>query len=107
MAFLFSPLFSPRKTSHRRSDAALELKVQARSIIQADDDTVVSISERNCGAAGCGGAETIVLIMHPKRPSEAVIIGKPLEQVTASDLSDALARLVAPTGLPELSPKPK
>ena len=99
--------FFRRKTSNRRNDAALELKLQARTVINADDDTVVSVSERDCSDPGCGGARTIVLIMHPRRPTEAVKINKPLEQVTQSDLTDALAPLVTQTGLSELSPKPK
>ena len=99
--------FIPRKTSNRRNDAALELKVRVRTLINADDDTVVSVSERDCGDPGCGGTRTIVLMMHPGRATEAVKIDKPLEQVTQSDLADALAPLVAQTGLSELSPKPK
>ena len=101
--------FIPRKTSNRRNDAALELKVRVRTLINADDDTAVSVSvsERVCGDPGCGGTRTIVLMMHPGRATEAVKIDKPLEQVTQSDLADALAPLVAQTGLSELSPKPK
>src|ERR1700681_2638931 len=99
--------FIPRKTSNRRNDAALELKVQVRTLINADDDTVVSVSERDCGDPGCGGTRTIVLMMHPGRATEAAKIDKPLEQVTQSDLADALAPLVAQTGLSEMSPKPK
>jgi hypothetical protein len=102
-----TPFFFRRKTSNRRTDAARELKVHARTVINADDDTVVTISERDCGDPGCGGARTIVLVMHPRRPTEAVKINKPLEQVTQSDISDALAPLVAQTGLSELPPKPK
>ena len=99
--------FFPRKTSNRRSDAALELKEHARTVINADDDTVVSVSERDCSDPGCGGAQTLVLVMHPRRPTKAVKIDKPLEQVTQSDISDALAPLVAQTGLSELPSKPK
>jgi hypothetical protein len=105
-AFLF-----PRKTSNRRSDAALQLKGHARKVINAHDETVVSVSvserERDCGDPGCGGARTIVLIMHPRRPTEAVKIDKPPEQITRTELSDALAPLAAQTGLPEPSSKPK
>ena len=108
---LMAAFFIPRKTSNRRNDAALELKVRVRTLINADDDTAVSVSvsvsERDCGDPGCGGTRTIVLMMHPGRATEAVKIDKPLEQVTQSDLADALAPLVAQTGLSELSPKPK
>jgi len=102
-----TPFFFRRKTSNRRTDTARELKVHARAVINADDDTVVTISERDCGDPGCGGARTIVLVMHPRRPTEAVKINKPLEQVTQSDISDALAPLAAQTGSSELPPKPK
>jgi hypothetical protein len=98
--------FFRRKSSNRRRDAALELKLHALTVINADDDSVVSVGERDCGDPGCGGARTIVLVMHPRRPTEAVKINKPLEQVTQSDLTDALAPLVAPIGLSALSPKP-
>src|ERR1700730_9346 len=99
--------FFPRKISNRRSDAALQLKEHARTVINADDETVVSVSERDCGDPGCGGARTIVLIMHPRRPTEAVKIDKPLEQITRTELSDALAPLAVQSGLPEPSSKPK
>jgi hypothetical protein len=45
--------------------------------------------------------------MHPRRPTEAVKIDKPLKQITRTELSDALAPLAAQTGLPEPSSKPK
>jgi hypothetical protein len=99
--------FFPRKTSNRRSDAALELKEHARTVINADDDTVVSVNERDCSDPGCGGAQTVVLVMHPRRPTKAVKIDKPLEHVTQSDICDALAPLVAQTELSELPSKPK
>jgi hypothetical protein len=99
--------FFPRKTSNRRRDAALQLKEHARTVINADDETVVSVSERDCGDPGCGGVQTIVLVMHPRRPTEAVKIDKPLEQVTQSDISDALVPLAAQTGLPEPPSKSK
>jgi hypothetical protein len=97
--------FFPRKTSNHRSNAVLELK--ARRAINADAETVVSVSERDCGDPGCGGARTIVLIMHPRWPTEAIKIEKPLEQITQTDLSDALAPLAAQIGLPEPPSKSK
>ena len=99
-------LFFP-KTSNHRWNAVLKLKEHARRAINADDETIVTISERDCGDPGCGGARTIVLIMHPRRPTEAVKIDKPLEQITQTDLSNALAPLTAQTGLSEPPSKPK
>ena len=101
------PFIFPRKTPNRRSSVALELKAHARTLLNADDDTVVSVSERDCRDPGCGGAETIVLVLHPRRPTKAVKIDKSLEQVTLSDLSDALAPLAVHTGRSEPPPIPK
>jgi len=107
MHMRMAAFFFPRKTSNRRRNAALELKLQVRTVINAEDDTVVSVGERDCGDPGCGGARTVVLIMRPGRTTEAVKIDKPLEQVTPADLADALAPLASQTGLPELPRKPK
>ena len=100
--------FFPRKTSNRRRDAAaLELKVQVRTVINADDDTVVTVIERDCIDPGCGGARTPVLIMHPRRPTEAIKIDKPLEQITHADLSNALAPLAVQIDLSKPASKLK
>src|SRR5258708_35378113 len=100
-------LFFPRKTANPRWNGVRKLKEQDRTAINADDETIVTISERDCGDPSCGGARTIVLIMHPRRPTEAVGIGKPLEQITQTDLSDALRPFVERTGLSEPPSKPK
>jgi hypothetical protein len=91
-------LFFSRTSNHRWNEVR-KLKEHARTAINADDETIVTISERDCGDPGCGGARTTVLIMHPRRPTEAVGIDKLLEQITQTDLSDALAPLAARTGL--------
>jgi hypothetical protein len=95
-------LYFPRKPSNHQWNAVLELKRHARTAINADDETIVCISERDCGDPGCGGARTIVLIMHPTRPAEAVGIDKPLDQITRADLSNALAPLAAQAACPTL-----
>jgi hypothetical protein len=92
-------LFFPRKPSNHQWNAVLELKKHARTAINADDETIVCISERDYSDPGCGGARTIVLIMHPTRPAEAVGIDKPLERITQADLSNALAPLAAQSDL--------
>jgi hypothetical protein len=103
-------LFFKRTMQSRRTVAATELMAHARTVVGADDDTAVtavSVSEHDCGEPGCCGARTIVLVMRPKRPTEAVKIDKPLEQVTQADLSDALAPLVARADPPAAAPEPK
>ncbi len=98
-------LLFPRKTSNFQWNAVRELKNRALAALNADDETIVAISERDCGDPGCGGARTIVLIMHPRRPTDAVAIDKPLEQITLEDISDALAPLAAPTDLSQFASK--
>jgi hypothetical protein len=100
-------LFFPRKTSNHRWNAVRQLKEHARTALNADDETIVTISERDCGDPDCGDARTIVLIMHPRRPTEAVGIDKPLEQITQTDLFEALAPLAAQAGRSQLPPRPK
>jgi hypothetical protein len=88
-------LFSRRGVAGERGrNAALELMQQARAILNIDDDTVISVREHDCGDPGCGSARTVVLVLRPDRPTEAVKIDKSIERVTKSDLSAALAPLL-------------
>jgi hypothetical protein len=91
-------IFFPRKTSNLQWNVVRKLREHARTAINADDETIVTISERDCGDPLCGGARTIVLIMHPRRPPAAVKIDKPLEQITQKDLYTALRPSAARTG---------
>ena len=97
---IMNVVFFPRSPRHRWNTVR-ELKEHARTAINADDETIITISER--ADPGCGGVRTIVLIMHPRRPTEAVTIDRPLEQITQTDLADVLVPLAAPTGLPRIS----
>ncbi len=75
--------------SQGRKDAALDLMIRARGILNVDDDAVVSVSEHDCGDPECRGVRTVILIMRPDRPTEAIKINKPLEAVTASRMSSS------------------
>jgi hypothetical protein len=99
--------FFKRTMPNRRTGTATELMAHARTIVGADDDTAVSVSEHDCGDRGCCGARTIVLVMRPKRPTEAVRIDKPLGEVTQADLSNALAPLIAHAGPSAAAPESK
>ena len=44
-----APFFRNRMTSTRRREAALDLTSRARDILSIDDDTIVSVSEHDCG----------------------------------------------------------
>jgi hypothetical protein len=90
-------LFRNRATSARRKQASLELMMQARVILKVEDDAVVSVSEHSCGDPECG-RQTVILVMRPRQPTEAIKIGKPLETVTSIDLCNALAACAASDG---------
>jgi hypothetical protein len=83
--------FRNRTASARRKEAALDLMIEARAILGVDDDTVVSVSEHACGDTGCCGVQTVILLMRPRRPTEAVRLDKEIETVTRADLAAALA----------------
>jgi hypothetical protein len=93
--------------SQRRKDAALDLMVRARGILNAAADAVESVSEHDCGDPECRGARTVILIMRPDQPTKAIKIDKPLEAVTAADLSDALAPLASLSGAASVQSRPK
>jgi hypothetical protein len=67
--------------------------LRARAILRADDEIVVSVSEHD---SSCCGARTVVLVMRPDQPTEAVTIDKPIDRVTQADLSTVLAPLAGP-----------
>jgi hypothetical protein len=45
--------------------------------------------------SGKCGSQTVILVLRPRRPTEAIKIGKPLEAVTSVDLCTALAASAA------------
>jgi hypothetical protein len=77
--------------SQGRKDAALDLMIRARGILNVDDDAVVSVSEHDCGDPECRGARTVILIMRPDQPTKAIKINKPLEAVGGRSLRRACA----------------
>jgi hypothetical protein len=102
-----APFFRNRMASQQRRDAALDLMIRARGILSVDDDTVVSVNEHDCGDRECRGVRTVILIMRADQPTKAIKINKPLEAVTAADLSDALAPLASVSDAPGVQSPPK
>src|ERR1700753_1573801 len=92
-------LFFPRKTSNHRWNAVLKLKEHARKATNADDETVVAISERDCGDPGSGGVSNHRAHHASKRANR----DRWNQQAARADHSDALAPLAARTGLSEAS----
>jgi hypothetical protein len=80
-----------------RSDAVLDIMLWARSILNPDDDTVVSVARDRCGDLRCGEGATTILLMRPHRPTSTVRIAKPPETITEPDLKAALQVLLSET----------
>jgi len=93
MARLF---FRRGQSAEAAPDAARDLAARARVMLGVGEDTTLSISEIACGDPGCGGAETVVLVMRPGRRTEAAKLMKPLSEVSDEDLREALQPLLDP-----------
>jgi hypothetical protein len=87
--------FRNKPVCERGNQAALDVTAQAHALLNGDDDTVVSVSEHNCGDPRCG-RQTVVLVMRGNQPTRSVKIKKPLDAVTSADLFVALAPLLSP-----------
>jgi hypothetical protein len=88
-------LFSKRQGSSARTNAALDLTLQVRAILDVDDEAVVSVSEHDCGDPECGGLQTVILLLRSGQPTKAVRIAKRSESITRNDLSEALVSSAA------------
>jgi hypothetical protein len=64
-----------------------------RALLALAEDATVSVSEIACGEPACGGAETVILVMRPGRPTEAAKVNMPMAAVDEAALSEALAQL--------------
>jgi hypothetical protein len=80
-----------------RSDAAFDIVLWARNILNADDDTVVSVARHRCGDRRCDEDATTILLMRPHHPTSTVRIAKPPETITEPDLRAALQALLSET----------
>jgi hypothetical protein len=67
-------LFRNRTASARGKDAAIELMLQARTMLSVDERTVVSVSQHDCGDPECRGTRTVILIMRPDQPTACLIV---------------------------------
>lgn len=84
-------VYRGRETGLDSHDASRRLTDWARAILALDEEATISVSELACGEPGCGGAETVILIMAPGRKTEAAKIKRPMAAVTHEHLIEALA----------------
>lgn len=84
---MFANPFAPRP---RRADPEAErLKSLVRTVLAVPDDTAVTVSEIACRDAACGGVETAVLLLAPRRRTRAYRLPGPMTVQTAESLRAA------------------
>jgi hypothetical protein len=86
-------LFRGRQRDPDAVDASKRITDWTRAILALPDAATVSVSEIACGEPGCGGVETVVLVMRPGRKTEAVKVKMGLGLVTEETLRTALAEM--------------
>ena len=59
-------------------------------------DATLAVNEIVCLDPGCPGTETVILVMHPGRKTQAAKIAKPIDEVTEDDVAEALAQHPTP-----------
>jgi hypothetical protein len=75
----------------RKGAEIARLKALARTLVGAGEEVAFSVNEIACLDPSCPGTETVLLIMEPGRRTRAVKVMKSLEDVTETDLREALS----------------
>jgi hypothetical protein len=89
-------LFRRRANEARpEAEAIARIKVWTASIAGLPPEASLAVNEIVCTDPSCPGTETVVLVMQPGRKTRACKVSKALEEVTESDLRDALAGIDA------------
>jgi hypothetical protein len=74
-------------------DATARITAWTREILALGEDDVVSVSEIACGEPGCGGLETVILIMRKGEKTRGAKVKMGLAFITRADVEAALAEL--------------
>ena len=75
--------FAPRKSLPEKAE---QIKAWTRELHRLDDTVVVAVTELTCREPGCPDIETVVGIMRPGVPIEALRIHKAISEVMREDL---------------------
>ncbi|WP_188408516.1 hypothetical protein [Agaricicola taiwanensis] len=83
----------------RRDEAAEQARAHVSALVRQHlslgEHDAVTVSEIACGDPGCGGAETVVLILRAGRRTEAVKVKKALFLATDEEILLALETIQA------------
>jgi hypothetical protein len=80
-----------RKPTRAERDKAAAIKLHVRAVFGLGEETIVSVSEIQCGDASCPGTETVILIMQPGVKTKAYKVLAPLLDVDVAAVERALA----------------
>lgn len=61
-----------------------------RRLAGFDTGVLVKVNEIVCADPACPGMETVILVMAPRRPTQAFKVARPLAEVTQADVAAAL-----------------
>lgn len=87
-------LFTLGRPRHDLSaDKRAHVAALVRATLGLGEHDAVTVSEIACGDPGCGGAETVVLVMRAGRRTEAVKAKKALALVSDEEIVAALEGL--------------
>lgn len=85
--------FRSKSRNPEAADASRRLGAWTREILTLPEEATVSITEIACGEPGCGGVETMVLVMRPGEKTAGAKVKMGLALVSRDDLDAALADL--------------
>ncbi|MGL5448559.1 MAG: hypothetical protein ACRDBL_14725 [Rhabdaerophilum sp.] len=88
-----APLRSIFSRKTKNEPARDRIRDWATQILGEDPPLTLTISEIDCGDPACPGLETIMLVMREGEATQAVKIRKPMDEVTETDLSEAMQYL--------------
>lgn len=86
--------FRSKSRDPHAADASRRLGLWTREILSLSEEATVSITEIACGEPGCGGVETMVLVMRPGERTAGCKVKMALALVSRDDLAKALQDLM-------------
>ncbi|MEO0973904.1 MAG: hypothetical protein AAFX85_12495 [Pseudomonadota bacterium] len=76
---------SPRGVSRRHTRA---IKSALRAVLDANDDTTVTVTELTCLEEGCAPVETVIALLRSGNPPQQHKLHKAASDVNAEDLGE-------------------
>ena len=85
-----APFPNPFRKKPESNPARDAIRGWAEASLGTDPALTLTISEIDCGDPACPGLETILLVMREGEATQAVKIRKPMDEITESDVREAV-----------------